>query len=208
VHTLLDRLATEYGAGPHAREIAQARDEYFNQAGKVFEDDAELFESRLASFLEWYAIERPFAGGPPPVVRALDRALAEGAPAEERLALANIAASHRSLFDLIAVDDRKVHLDDLLGGARFQVVERRSTIGFEAGDLMEARLVWDGAQVVFGKTFLFHPRDARAEALDLVEGALARGTRREEIMFELSRRHVRWHRHGHVAAARVYRGGL
>lgn len=97
-------------------------------------------------------------------------------------------------------------LEDVLGGARFRVVERRSTIGFEVGAVVEARVVWDGEQPVFTKTFLFHPRDARSEVLDYVDGALSAGTDRDEIMFHLARLYLRWHRHGHSNAARIYKG--
>jgi hypothetical protein len=207
LHTLVDRLAIDFAEGEHRAEIAGAREEYFTRSGKVFEDDAELFEGRLASFLEWYVLERPLAAGATPVVRALERAIAAGEPEETRRTLAHLATSHRSLFDLVAVRGDTIDLDDLLGGGRFLVNERRSTIGFEVGDLVEARLFWDGQRVIFGKTFLYHPRDARQEALAAVETAIARGDGRDEILFQMARLHVRWHRHGHVAAARVYRGG-
>ena len=207
LHTLVDRLATEFSQEPHRAEIAAAREDYFTRSGKVFEDDAELYERRSASFLEWYVIERPLAGGPPPVVRALARALTSEEERPSRRPLAWLAASHRSLFDLVTVQDETVELEDLLGGARFLVHERRSTVGFEVGDLVEARLCWEGRRVVFGKTFLFHPRDARVEAIAAAEAALTRGEGRDEVMFHLARLHVRWHRQGHVGAARVYRGG-
>jgi hypothetical protein len=207
IHSLIDRLAAEYSSEPYRDEIAEAREDYFNRAGKVFEDDRELFESRMASFVEWYVLERPLQGGPPPVVRALEKANGNGDDAVTRQALAALATSHRSLFDLAALADDTVEMEDLLGGARFKVVERRSTVGFAVGDLIEARLCWEGKRIVFTKTFLFHPRDARAEALAAVEGALAKGTSRAEIIFQMSRNHVRWHRHGHVNAARVYKGG-
>ena len=45
------------------------------------------------------------------------------------------------------------------------------------------------------------------EGLDPASHADRGPTPRAEIMFQLSRMHVRWHRHGHVNAARVYRGG-
>jgi hypothetical protein len=206
LHTLIDRLALEYAEEPHRAEIAGAREDYFTRSGKVFEDDKELFEGRMASFLEWYVLDRPLAGGAPPVVRALERALAAG-EVESRRALAHLATSHHSLFDLLAVRGDTIELEDLLGGARFAVLERRSTVGFGVGDLVEARLLWDGKKVIFGKTFLYHPRDAREEALTAVESAVARGDARDDVFFALARLHVRWHRHGHVAAARVYRGG-
>jgi hypothetical protein len=205
IHTLLDELAAEY-AGPRCeREIAAARDEYFTRSGKVFEDDAEVYEARTLSFLEWYVIERPLASGAAPILDVLARA--EGLPADRCAALASLAASHRSLFDIAQVDGNVIELEDVLGGARLRVVERRGTVGFEAGTLLEARVVWDGSQLVFAKTFLFHPRDARSQILDFVDESLAQGTDRDEIMFHLARLYLRWHRHGHNNAARIYKGG-
>jgi hypothetical protein len=205
IHTLLDELASRFAGTGYKSEITAARDEYFLRSGKVFEDDAEVHEARTVSFLEWYVIERPLASGLPPVISALEDARAQEAPAHRLQALASLAGSHRSLFDIAHVDGNTIELEDVLGGARFRVVERRSTIGFEVGALVETRVVWDGEQPVFAKTFLFHPRDARTMVLDYVDGALAAGTDRDEIMFHLAQLYLRWHRHGHNNAARIYK---
>jgi hypothetical protein len=204
IYRLIDRLAERYSAGEHKLEAMRAREEYFDRAGKVFDDDVELFEGRMAAFLEWYVIDRPFRQGPPPVVRVLDEDGALGP--DERRVMSQLAASHRTLFELHAVADHELDVEDLLGGARFHVIERRKTIGFSPGDVFEARVVWDGQAVVFGRTFLFHPPDAREVVLDWVERAVERGMAREEILFHLSRNHIRWHRLGHLGAAKIYRG--
>lgn len=210
LHAAIDRLAARYGEGSYRAEVASAKDHFFERAGKVFDDDGELFESRLASFLEWYVLERPLDDvGRSPVLELLAESARPDAASdlvESRLTLAALATSHRSLFDVAAVDGHVVELEDLVRGARFRVVERRSTIGFEVADVLEARLLWDGEQVVFGKTFLFHPRDAREEILRLVDGAIERGVATDELLFQLSRLHLRWHRQGHAGAAKVYRG--
>jgi hypothetical protein len=216
IYPLLDRLAERYGEGEHKIEAMRAREEYFDRAGKVFDDDAELFEGRMASFLEWYLIERPLAAHKvPPVVLAIEESAPRlsGAPPpqprppDERRALAALASSHRSLFELgrAADGDRVLEVEDVIGGARFQVQERRSTVGIAPGDLFEARLIWDGDTVAFGRTFLFHPPDAREAVLDYVERAVTAGTPRDDVLFLLSRQYVRWHRLGHLGAAKVYR---
>ena len=207
IHGLTDRLSERYSAGEHKLEAMRAREEYFERAGKVFDDDAELFDGRMASFLEWYVLERPAKtlGGATPVAHALADARAGFSPVERR-GLAQLAASHRSLFELYAVADRVLDVEDVVGGARFKVTERRKTLGFSAGDLFEARVVWDGDTPVFGRTFLFHPPDAREVILDWVEKAVERGVARDEILFHLSRNHIRWHRLGHTGAAKIYRG--
>ncbi len=213
IYPLLDRLAERYGEGEHKLEAMRAREEYFDRAGKVFDDDAELFEGRMASFLEWYVLERPLPGaGVTPVLRALEESAAASPDPkrlartpEERTILAQLAVTHRSLFELGAEAGRELEVEDVLGGARFTVQERRSTVGISPGDLFEARLIWDGRSVVFGRTFLFHPPDARQTILDWVERAAGEGTSPTEILFHLSRQYVRWHRLGHVGAAKVYR---
>src|SRR3954468_874015 len=101
----------------------RAREEYCERAGKMFNDDAELFEGRMASFLEWYVLERPLAGiGLTPVACAIE----EGAalPADERRAMAALASSHRSVFQLFEAKDQLLDVEDLIGGARFAVQER------------------------------------------------------------------------------------
>lgn len=206
VHALIDRLVERWSAGPHKLVAMRAREEYFERAGKVYDDDAELFDGRMASFLEWYVLERPFdqSGGDPPVRRSLEE---QGVwTPTERQGLASLAASHHSLFELYGVENRVLDVEDLLGGARFQVVERRKTSGFSPGDVFEARLIWDGRSPVFGRTFLFHPPDAREVVLDWVEGAVARGVATDEVLFTLSRHYIRWHRQGHLGAAKIYRG--
>jgi hypothetical protein len=207
IHSLLDELAARYARSPFHGEISSAREDYFTRSGKVFEDDAEVYESRTVAFLEWYVIERPLGVGLPPVIDALQKhprsTPDEIARAE---ALACVATSHRSLFDIAHVDENAIELEDVLGGVRFRVSERRSTIGFEVGALVEARVVWEGQQPVFTKTFLFHPRDARTEILDVVDSSLAAGSNRDEIMFHLAQLYLRWHRHGHTNAARIYKG--
>lgn len=207
IQALVERLAAVFAEGEHKLEAMRAREEYFERAGKVFDDDGELFEARMASFLEWYIIERPFNGGAPPAARVVALGDQPGPfSPEERRAAKHLATSHRSLFELVMRAGDRLEVDDLMGGARFAVVERRSTIGFEPGALFEARLLWDGAGVVFGKTFLFHPPDARERVLALAEAANDAGTPTPEVLFRLSRLYVRWHRLGHLGAAKIYAG--
>jgi len=206
VYRLLDRLAERYSEGEHKLEAMRAREEYFDRAGKVFDDDAELFEGRMASFLEWYVLERPTAAtGAPPIAGAIASGGGDVLQGAERRVLAALAATHRSLFELHGIADHLLDVEDLVGGARFAVRERRNPLGMTVGDVFEARLCWDGEAIVFGRTFLFHPPDARDVVLDWVQRAVTEGKARDEILFHLSRQHVRWHRLGHVGAAKVYR---
>ena len=207
VWSLVERLATQFAEGENKVEAIRAREDYFERAGKVFDDDGDLFEGRMASFLEWYIIERPFRDGPPPAVRVAGGTGVAFTVDERRVAV-RLATSHRSLFEIVTVAGNEVEVDDLLGGARFLVTERRSTAGFEPGALFEGRVVWDGEAAVFGKTFLFHPSDAYDRIFELAERASqAEGdSAASDLLFQLSRLYVRWHRFNHLSAAKIYSG--
>lgn len=202
LHRVSELLVTRFAEGNYLEQCTRAKTEYFELGGKVFDDDGDVFEARLAAFLEWYVLERPLeAQGIVPARAWL------GEPdlkIDTARCLAILATSHRSLFDVGEVTEHAVQLEDLLGGARFSVTERRSTVGFEPGQIVEARLLWDGERVVFGKTFLFHPREARQEVLDLVDAGLSAKLSANDILFQLARLHIRWHRSRQISAVRIY----
>jgi len=204
IWSLVEKLAQTFAEGDNKVEAVRAREEYFELTGRVFDDDGDLFESRMAAFLEWYIIERGFAGGPPPAARVI--ADAARFSDEDRAGAVHLLTSHRGLFELAKADKGLLEVDDLLGGGRFSVVERRNTIGFEPGALFEARLMWEGQAVVFGKTFLFHPAEARDAILKLVDDAVAANEAANDLLARLSRTYIRWHRYNHLSAARVYSG--
>jgi hypothetical protein len=206
IQSLVERLASVFAEGVNKLEAMRARDEFFDRAGKVFDDDGDLFEGRMAAFLEWYIIERGFRDGPPPAARVVAGEPTRRFTDEERRLAVHLATSHRGLFEVDTMDGPRLEVDDLMGGARFSVTERRSTVGFEPGSIFEARLLWDGQSVVFGKTFLFHPSDARAQVLALVDKSATAGTATSDVLFQLSRLHVKWHRFGHLSAAKIYGG--
>lgn len=195
----LDAVIERFGSGGHQAEAARARVEYGERTGRVFEDD-ELFESRTRAFLEWYAIERPLEGaGEPPVVLALREA--EGRTAE---LLRAWATSHRSLFVVEELLEGRVELVDLVGGGAFAVAERRRLFGVGPGEVVEARLIgWHG-EVLFGRTFLYHPAEARPAIEAHVRRIRAAGGSRADVVDFVATLRVRAERYQHVPPERVY----
>jgi hypothetical protein len=199
----LDSLIERFGQGVHQGEVIRAKSEYQERTGKVFEDDP-IYEERTVSFLEWYVLDRPLdEAGIPPVVLALRDAAAPGA-AEHTQAWRALARSHLSLFEVLELEEGRVLLADLVGGARFAVAERRRFHGVASGDLVTARLIGYAGDVRFGRTFSYHPAGARAAILGHVHRIRAAGgTRADAVDYVMSLR-VRCERYKHVAQERVY----
>jgi len=210
VEALLDRLIAEHTTD--AADVVAARREYEDRRGRVHEDE-ELWEAWSAAFIEWYLVERVAAGADAPVAaRSLEAAREEGRRGDpEAQARAGLLraylTSHRSLFEVTGLGAGKVELIDLIGGAAFTVVEPRALHGVDAGDVAELRLVgWNG-EVLFGRTFVYHPPAARAAIAGHVRALAARGEDRRAIVDHVASLRVKVDRYRHVAPAKVYEHG-
>lgn len=200
VGRLLDELIERCAAPAAIEDVSAARKSFDERRGRVFEDE-ELWERWTQAFLEWYVLERvaPDADAPP-VVLAL-RAEAEPPRAA---ALRALVTSQRSLFEVRALRPGGVELHDLLGGGEFAVDEQRALHGVTVGDVAELRLVGVGGQVVFGRTFCFHPSGTREAISSHARRILAAGGERREVMDHCASLRVRCERYRHVSALRVY----
>ncbi len=198
---VLDRVIAY--AARDANELGAAQKLWADAAGKIYDDDP-LYEERAAAFLEWFALERPSADGRTPAQRFLALQPLEDLDGRWLHAL---DTSHRSLFEIVRIDDGHLELDDLLTGCRFSVAERRKLPGMAAHDLFEARLIADVVsppELLFGKAMLFHPPIAAPAIRGLCEAARQRGERPSDVLFRLARLRVRALRWAHVSADRIY----
>jgi len=187
---------------------AAARREYEERRGKVHQDD-ELWEAWSAAFVEWYVIERVAAQGVP-LAAATYREL-EAANDSRADVVAALITSHRSLFEVKSVREGqargKIELIDLLGGAAFAVDEQRALHGVEVGDVAELRLVGIAGEVRFGRTFIYHPKAARAAIVERARAMLAKGASRRDVIDHVAQLRVTVTRYRHMPAARVYELG-
>ena len=198
---VLERLIAEHTRDDEA--VVAARREYEERRGRVFEDEP-LWDAWSAAFVEWFLVERIPAGADAPIAA---RSLAEARAAGDDRAALHIRAyltSHRSLFEVRALGDGRVELLDLVGGASFSVAEPRTLHGVDAGDVAELRVIgWDG-EVLFGRTFVYHPPQARGAIAGLVATLASRGDDRRAIVDQVASLRLKVERYRHVAPAKVY----
>lgn len=194
-----------------AEAAGAARREYEERRGKVHQDD-ELWEAWSAAFVEWLVVERVGAEGElPPAARTYRELRAAG---DERADVVGaLVTSQRSLYEVRAIktgrgsEARGIDLLDLLGGAEFHVNEQRAMVGVEVGDVAELRLVGVNGEVRFGRTFIYHPKDARAAIVERARGMLAKGASRRDVIDQVAQLRVQVTRYRHMAPARVYELG-
>lgn len=204
VGELVDRVASDYAVRPSAGEAERARSEYDRWRGRVFEDD-ELYPTHIATFLEWFVIERVAAAGLTPIVSAL--LAGEVDPPAAQLARA-LACSHRSLFEVREVRAGALWLTDLIGGGRWRCggvgAPAEPLLLVSPGELMEARLVpWRGG-IALGPVALFHPAGARRAIHELLARRRAAGRLDGAVLGLLAEMYLRWGRVRNIAVERIY----
>ena len=203
---LLDRVTEELYARHTADTVAAgvARREYEERRGRVHQDD-ELWEAWSAAFVEWYVVERVAPGASLPPAAQTYRELP---PDDPRAPVVKaLVTSHRSLFEVRSMGRGRVELLDLLGGAELAVDEQRALHGVEVGDLAELRLIGVAGEVRFGRTFIYHPKSARAAIVDRARALLANGATRRDVIDQVAQLRVPVTRYRHMPAARVYELG-
>lgn len=215
-----------------AGAAAVARAEFEQRRGKVHQDD-ELWEPWSAAFVEWFVVERVVPTSPAkalgsgPLVRTAGNELELPAPRDalglppaaltyRELLAANdpradvvraLVTSQRSLYEVRAMVRGRIELLDLLGGAEFHVAEARALHGVEVGDVAELRLCGVGNEVRFGRTFIYHPKSARAAIVERARAMLAGGATRRDVIDQIAQLRVQVTRYRHMPAARVYELG-
>jgi hypothetical protein len=206
VAALLEEVTEElYAQHTADAEVASAaRREYEERRGKVHQED-ELWEPWSAAFVEWFVVERVAAPSAAPLAAQTVRDLAADDP--RRAVVSALVTSHRSLFEVRSTTQGKIELLDLLGGAAFYVDEQRALHGVEVGDVAELRLVGVGGEVRFGRTFIYHPKSARAAIVERARGLLAKGSSRRDVIDHVAQLRVQVTRYRHMPAARVYELG-
>jgi hypothetical protein len=209
---LLDEVTEELYAR-HTRDAeaaGAARREYEDRRGKVHQDD-ELWEPWSAAFVEWFVVERVEPNGAeiPPAAQTYRELAAANDP--RAAVVGALVTSQRSLYEVVSIGTGRakgeIELLDLLGGAEFIVSEQRAMVGVEVGDVAELRLIGVGGEVRFGRTFIYHPKTARAAIVERAREMLGKGASRRDVIDAVAQLRVQVTRYRHMPPARVYELG-
>ncbi len=204
IERTLDALVAGHGVADAT--VGLARKHYEAKRGNVHQEE-ELWEIWSAGFVEWLVIEcDSVTQGPSLAATAANRWRSRGDLRAAKLAAA-LATSHRSLFEIMAMRGGRVEILDLLGGARFFVVEPRSLVGVEIGDVAELRLLGIDDDVYFAKTFVYHPKAARDDIVAHAQTVLRQGGQRCDAIDAIAVLRAYVPRYRHLPPARIYKMG-
>ncbi len=185
-------------------ELLKAKAEYFAGTGEVFEDDRS-FEMRMASFLDFYVLDRPLPGpGKTPAQIFLDEA--DGAPASDVLLRRGLVESCHSLWEVRKIAKELVRLRDCFTGKDTDVFERRQPAGLKKGDLIEARLIPVDGRFLFSPAFCFHPSEAKKGIVKELKRLKKEqpGFSQRDFIWSVAKMRLKWERYRNIAVEDIY----
>lgn len=199
----LDKLIEYASAEPRKPDLMSAKAEYFQLTGEVFDEDR-VFEMRMASFLDWYMFDRPS-----PVSHktpAQEFAEQVSGSADELAQYRGFTETIHGLFEVRKIAKGMVRLKDVFSGKEHDITERRQLAGLEKGDLLEARLIPSGGELLFSASFCYQPREATKLILKEVKRRKKKEPDRPpiDLIWDCARRAIKTERYRQIAIDKIY----
>lgn len=204
---LIDRLIVFFTADRFRDDVAKAKKEFFDEAG-IMDEENEGFEMRMTQFLEWYLFSRRLTGiGLTPAQYALQLEEFDMTSAE-RPRFESLATTRHGLFEFLKIRGEDIHIRDLFLDKKIVIHKSPIRIGFNRDEIFDARLIPDGEDFHFSRSFAFHSGEASkyilAEIKKIKKAGQGREDDREALMLKLLKMRYKYEQYRHLKLDYVY----
>jgi hypothetical protein len=200
----LDRILESYSKGDYYEEVKRAKAEFFSRAGQVAEG-SDKFESQMNAFLDWYLYDRPLDKSQIcPVKMFVFDHLKDVDPADH-VVFHDLTKSIHSLFELLKVRGNDVFVKDLFTSEKYIVEDSEINAGFSKGDIFEGRLIKFHDKLVFGSSFVFHPKECRSFIVKEIKKVRALDAKQHlKLMHKLAMMRIKSEQYSHIDVKHIY----
>jgi len=202
----LEPIIEDFTTGEYYREVYNAKLEYFDKAGIVYEDDVE-FEQRMCIFMDWYIFDRDLPGVDLPPIKYYFRKNKERFSSEELNIYRDFCSTIHSIFRLkrFTWNRKGFVVYDLFSGKTHTVIDTEITKGFARGDLFEARIIPFKGGNEFSRGFCFHPGEMESFILGEVKKVRYQDkSRQTKLILQLAAMKLKHLRFPHIDIRHIY----
>lgn len=200
----LDPVIEMFTTGDFYKEVFNAKKEYFDLAGVIYEDDEE-FENRMCIFMDWYIFDRELPGIDLPPIKYFYRQKEPGFSAEEQTIYKDFCSTVHSIFYLQKIKNGSVYVKDLFSKKNHEVIDADINVGFVRGDIFEARLIPFKGSMAFSKGFCFHPVEMEKFILGEIKKVRYQDqTRQTKLILQLAAMKLKHTRYQHINIKHIY----
>lgn len=205
----LEPVVEEFTTGEYYREVFEAKNEYFEKAGVVYEDDPE-FEQRMCIFMDWYIFDRDLPRVDLPPIKYYFRRSKDNFTNEDLNIYKDLCSTIHSLFRLkrFTFGRKGFVVQDLFSNKKYKVTDSEINRGFSKGDLFEGRIIPFQGSYEFSKGFCFHPREMEPFIMgEIKKVRFQERSRQTRLILQLSSMKLKHLRFNHIDAKHIYTFG-
>lgn len=202
----LEPIIEEFTTGEYYREVFMAKQEYFEKAGVVNEDDVE-FEQRMCIFMDWYIFDRDLPGVDLPPIKYFFRKNKDRFTNEELNIYRDFCSTIHSVFRLkrLTWDRKGLVVLDLFSNKVHTVVDSEINRGFARGDIFEARIISFKGGYEFSRGFCFHPVEMESFILGEIKKVRFQDkSRQTKLILQLAAMKLKHLRFNHIDIRHIY----
>lgn len=206
MQTQLEPVIQEYTTGEYYPEVHKAKQEFFERAGIVYEDDSE-FEQRMNLFMDWYLFDRDLPGVDLPPIRYYIRQNTQKFNDEEKQGYENLSTSIHSLFLLrrFSFFSKNLIIQDLFSRKKYIVSDPKLKHAFSRGDIFEGRIFPSDGKWHFSQGFCFHPVEMRSFIMGEIKKIRFQDRSRHlKLILQLAQMKLKHQRFSHIDVKHVY----
>lgn len=199
-------MIEEFTTGEFYREVYNAKQEYFDKAGVVYEDDPE-FEQRMSIFMDWYIFDRDLPGVDLPPIKYYFRKNKDRFSSEDLNIYRDFCLTLHSIFRLrrFTWDKKGLVIRDLFSAKSHTVEDSEINRGFARGDIFEARVIPFRGRFEFSRGFCFHPNEMESFILGEVKKVRFQDkTRQTKLILQLASMKLKHLRFPHIDIRHIY----
>jgi len=202
----LEPVIQEFTTGEYYREVFQAKQEFFDRAGTIYEDDPE-YDQRMNLFMDWYLFDRDLPGIDLPPIRYFSRTHSQELGEEDRQIYQDLSQSIHSLFLLsrFSLFGRNLIIQDLFSRKKYTVIEPKLNQAFSRGDIFEGRVFSHQGKWSFSQGFCFHPVEMRSFILgEIKKIRFQESSRHLKLILQLAQMKLKHQRFSHIDVKHIY----
>ncbi len=203
----LDPIIEEFTDGEYYREAYNAKLEYFEKAGIVYEDDTE-FEQRMCIFMDWYLFDKDLPGVDLPPVKYFFRKNKDKFSNEELNIYRDFCSTVHSIFRLkrFTLIKKALVVMDLFSKKSYTLSNEDMMYAFARGDVFEARIIPFKGAFEFSKGFCFHPAEVESFIVGEIKKVRFQDKNRQtKLILQLAAMKLKHLRYPHINMRHIYK---
>lgn len=202
----LEPVVKDFTTGDYYPEVYRAKQEFFERAGTVYEDDAE-YEQRMNLFMDWYLFDRDLPGVDLPPIRYYIRLHQQQFSDADKGVYQNLSSSIHSVFLLARKTwfKKDLVIQDLFSRKRYVVNDPKLKHAFSTGDIFEGRIFPNEGKWHFAQGFCFHPVEMKSFILTEIKKIRNQDrSRHMKLILQLAQMKLKHQRFAHIDVKHIY----